>query len=134
MKQTRRRTWLQPINVILIVVLVQDLLAIPIFLNNSRGNVVVGLGIIGDFFGGDPYVHRPHQEFGLGDVSLRVDRPTIVQSLLWATGAGLATILAAIPMIIYARRIVTGAMAYDPFTPEMARRLRRLGAIVLIGG
>jgi hypothetical protein len=37
-------------------------------------------------------------------------------------------------MIILARRLVDNAIATDPFTVAMARGMRRLGPVVLIGG
>jgi Protein of unknown function (DUF2975) len=68
------------------------------------------------------------------DVTLLVGRHSYGQYLLYSIGHGLAAVAVAIPILGYAHALTTKALTGDPFTPGMVRRLRTLGAMVLIGG
>jgi hypothetical protein len=112
-------------------------------------NVLVLIGAAANLLGGSNvarltvspdlvYGPQPHL---LETGSLRVEslvvlvkEPTMLQNLLGLLSQGLAFALLALPMVIFARRLVDRAAANHPFTPDMVRGLRRLGAIVLIGG
>ena len=67
-------------------------------------------------------------------VEVYVDHPTLTQTILGLFAHQLTIALATIPMLVYARRLVDRAIRNHPFTPEMARGLRRLGLLVLAGG
>ncbi len=129
--QPRRRTWLGPIRVLLALMLVSDIVAVPILLF-GHGQIRIGRAIAYDLY---PPGTRPRfPQLGLSDVVLLLPRSTLGQDLLYATGHGLAFVVATVPMIVYARRLTYEAMTGDPFTPRMVHRLRTLGAMVLIGG
>ena len=67
-------------------------------------------------------------------VEVYIDHPSLAQTILGLFAHQLAIAIATIPMLIYARRLVDRAIRNHPFTPEMARGLRRLGLLVLAGG
>ena len=68
------------------------------------------------------------------DIVVVLENPSLGQTILGLLAHGLAYTVATIPMIIYARRLVDEAIATHPFTLSIARGLRRLGLIVLLGG
>jgi hypothetical protein len=68
------------------------------------------------------------------DIVVYIEHPSLGQTILRLLAHGLAYAVATIPMIIYARRLVDEAVATHPLTLSMARGLRRLGLIVLLGG
>jgi hypothetical protein len=59
-----------------------------------------------------------------------VFRPRVMMALYSASF--MATLLIAIPLLRELRRIVDSAMTGDPFVPENARRLRRIGWLLLV--
>jgi hypothetical protein len=134
-----RTGWLGPIRVVLIFALVGDLIYVPLGAI-SNGSVVVANVFVADLVQPDAWAHRIHPELspGWAPVSLTGTGPgphyTLAEKLLYLTGHGLAFALASIVMIIMALRLVGQAMESDPFTRVMVRRLRVLGAVVLVGG
>src|SRR5438552_6479611 len=113
--------------------LVSDVAALLIPILNTVQTV--GTVSSSDIFAGDPYLHRMHQELSVGDVFVRpYDRPTTAQHVLYIVSHGVAFWLAVIPMLIMARRLITGVLAEDPFTQRTVHRLRVLGAVVLAAG
>jgi hypothetical protein len=117
---------------------VVNLLIAPFIHVGALGQVMSG-----DIFAGDPYTHRAHQSLSVEWVTVEINRAgpdgqrvdeTLAQRLLYLTTYRLAFILATIPMLVLARRLIGQAMRGDPFTPAMVRRLRVLGAVVLVGG
>ncbi|GIG61704.1 hypothetical protein Lfu02_60760 [Longispora fulva] len=64
-------------------------------------------------------------------VTVRVTHPSAFQAVLYDLGLGWLTVLALIPILLFARRLVREAYHHDPFTPEMIRRVRKLGLLVL---
>jgi hypothetical protein len=132
-EKRRRRTWLGPIQVFLAFLLVSDIIYLPILLL-PHGAPHVGSVMVGDIFGGDPYVHRKFPELSLGDVTVFDSHRTYLHHLLNSISHGLANTIATIPMLWYAMRLIGRARDGDPFTPQMVRALRRLGLLVVGGG
>jgi hypothetical protein len=129
-----RGGWLGVIRAVLLLMLIGDILAVPALLL-SHGLVRIGHADVGFFFTTEAFTHqRRHSELDLDQITLALREPTRLQELLYVLGHGLAATVAAIPMIIYARRVAVEAATGDPFTPGMVRRLRTLGAMVLVGG
>jgi hypothetical protein len=89
----------------------------------------------GDVYGPQPYVlQQVNRQINPLYIAVNVRDPSLFQTVLGLFAHGLAQALAAVPMIIFARRLVDRAIAGDPFTAPMVRGLRRLGALVLLGG
>jgi hypothetical protein len=87
-------------------------------------------------YGPQPYVL---QQTNVGvirplDIVVYLDHPSLGQTVLGLLAHGLAYTVATIPMLIYARRLVDEAITTHPFTFSIARGLRRLGLVVLLGG
>jgi hypothetical protein len=102
----------------------------------SGGNVATFEVEPEQVYGPQPYVL---QQTNVGvirplDIVVVLDHPSLGQTVLGLLTRGLAYTVATIPMIIYARRLVDEAIATHPFTLSIARGLRRLGQIVLLGG
>jgi hypothetical protein len=130
----RSTFWLHLIRVLLGVMLFFDVvtLVLSIFFTQLQ---TVGTVKAGDIFAGEPYLHRMHQELGVRDVFVYPSAGvTTAQRVLYLTSQGLAFCLALIPMLILARRLITGVITQDPFTLRTVHRLRALAAVVLIGG
>jgi len=123
-RERRRGTWLRPIQIVLLLLLIGAILAIPLLLL-PHGALRIGQVMVGDMFTAEMITQ---------DVTLLVRRTSYGQYLLYSTGHGLAAVAAAIPILVYARRLTEAAMTGDPFTLAMVRRLRILGAMVLVGG
>jgi hypothetical protein len=88
-----------------------------------------------DVYGPQPYVlQQVNRQISPLWISVFVEQPSPVQTVLGLLANGLAEALVAVPMIIFARRLVDRAIAGDPFTAPMVRGLRRLGLLVLLGG
>jgi len=86
-------------------------------------------------YGPQPYVlQQLNWHLSPETVDVYVRDPSLLQTLLGLLAHGLADAVAALPMIVLARRLVDRAIAADPFTMTMVRGLRRLGLIVLLGG
>ncbi|OLB76003.1 MAG: hypothetical protein AUI14_19805 [Actinobacteria bacterium 13_2_20CM_2_71_6] len=132
-RERRRGTWLRPIQIVLLLLLIGDILAIPLLLL-PHGALRIGQVMVGDMFTAEAFTHRKYPEMITQDVTLLVRRTSYGQYLLYSTGHGLAAVAAAIPILVYARRLTEAAMTGDPFTLAMVRRLRILGAMVLVGG
>jgi hypothetical protein len=95
----------------------------------------VGTVSSSDIFAGEPYLHRMHQELSVGDVFVSPSTPaTTAQRVLYLVSHGLAFWFALIPMLVLARRLITGVINADPFTLRTVHRLRVLAAVVLVGG
>jgi hypothetical protein len=47
---------------------------------------------------------------------------------------GLGSIVATLPMLIYAYHVTDEALRNDPFTLTMVRKLRKLGLVILVSG
>ncbi len=135
MKQAQRRrgAWLAPIRTLLVLMLAIDVLSIPLLVFGG-GAPQVGTVDVGDIFGGEPYANRRFPMLHLGQVSVVEGNPSLAQEVLYSLGNGLVFVLASIPMIIYAIRLIEDARRNDPFTPAMVRRLRKLGLMVLVLG
>jgi hypothetical protein len=129
----RRSGWLQPIGMLVGLLLLLDLLYLPLMLI-PHGALDIGQVFISDLYTDQAYKLRRHLELSPGLVDVTVGRRNYLSFLLWSTYHGLAFTLATIPMLGSARRLVIEARRADPFTPDMVRRLRRLGFVVLIGG
>jgi hypothetical protein len=131
----RRGTWLNVIGWVLAGILVFDVLAIPLLVF-GHGAPIVGTVLVGDIFSGESYanVHRLLPTLFLGQVSVYAGEPSRAQDLLYSLGNGLPAMLVLIPLLVSAIRLTENARQNDPFTPQMVRRLRRLGLWVLALG
>ena len=118
--QRRRRTWLGPIRVLLLLLL-------------PHGAIQIGRAFLGGVIVPGSLQNR-FPELMPSEVTLWVPRVSYGQYLLDAIGHELAFSVVTIPILIYARRLTYEAMTGDPFTPRMVHRLRTLGAMVLVGG
>jgi Protein of unknown function (DUF2975) len=86
-------------------------------------------------FGPQPHVlQQLNHHLRPTSVHVFVEHPAPWQIMLGLFTHGLAYYVATLPMIIFARRLVDQAIDTNPFTASMARGLRRLGRIVLVGG
>jgi hypothetical protein len=72
--------------------------------------------------------------FEVQDVMASVRDLSLPQRLLEEVASGTAWALITLVIAVLARRVVDAAIRSDPFTAEMADRLRRLAVVVLIGG
>jgi Protein of unknown function (DUF2975) len=129
------KTWLKVVSWVLNGILVLNVVLIPLLVF-AHGSPRVATVDVGALFSGDPYVKaRQHLPgLNLSQMSVYADRPTVAQDLLYSLGNGLAVMLVLIPLLVSAIRLVEHASRYDPFTPQMVRRLRRLGVLVLVLG
>jgi hypothetical protein len=109
-----------------------DVLSVPLVVF-GHGAPTVGTVNVGAFFGGEPSAgaYRRFPTLSLDWVSVSAARPSAAQNLLYSLGNGLAVLLVLIPLLVSAIRLVENARRNDPFTPQMVRRLRRLGLWVL---
>lgn len=130
-----KRSWLGTIHGLLLVLLVLDVLALPL---TVLPNGAIGVGSVSliDLWSNQPVLPpSTHPELSPGWLPvLLVARPSVLQFVLYKLGHGFAYLAVTIPILIYARRITNAARLADPFTLEMVRRLRRLGALILAGG
>ncbi|MGY0231947.1 DUF2975 domain-containing protein [Longispora urticae] len=125
--------WLGPMHAVLTALLVSDVVAIlqVVF---GQGQFPLGAIDAGELFPGELLQRREYHDLSPGMVTVTSGDPSVLWHALYATGHGLATGLAVIPMLLLARRLVRQAHEADPFTPDMVRRLRILGFMVLGGG
>jgi hypothetical protein len=101
----------------------------------AHGAPKVGTVSVSEIFGGQPYANRRFPTLDLSDVSVVDGTPSRAQDLLYLLGSGgLTYMLIAIPITIYALRLIEHARRNDPFTPAVVRRLRTLGLMVLMLG
>jgi hypothetical protein len=130
----RSTFWLHFTRVALGIILFWDILAlVGLVLLPTSGSV--GTVSSSDISAGDPYLHRMHQELQVNDVFVAPGADfSTAQLVLFAVSHGVAFCLAVIPMLILARRLITGVITADPFTLRTVRRLRVLGVVVLAGG
>jgi hypothetical protein len=130
----RSTFWLRFIRVVLGVMLFLNIATLLLSVISTHVQTV-GTVTSSDIFAGDPYLHRMHQELSVGDVFVRPSTPTTTaQRVLYLVSHGLAFWFALIPMLILARRLITGVITQDPFTLRTVNRLRVLAAVVLAGG
>ncbi|GAB1645571.1 hypothetical protein [Krasilnikovia sp. MM14-A1259] len=88
-----------------------------------------------DVYGPQPYVlQQANLHLHPWSVQVSVSDPTLLQAVLAPLANGLPVAVAALGMAIFARRLVDRAAGLHPFTVEMAHGLRRLGAVILVGG
>jgi Protein of unknown function (DUF2975) len=129
----RSTFWLHFVRVVLGVMLFLDVIALLFaLLDNVQ---TVGTVQSGDLFAGEPYLQRMHQELSTGDVFVMpTARPTTGQHVLYAVSHTMAFCLAVIPILILARRLITGVINADPFTRRTVHRLRVLGVVILAAG
>jgi len=139
-RQRGGTTWLRAFRAVVELLLVVDifsLLVTPLEHVRSVGKVQVTV-----FWQGDPYMHRMHPELDPGQIAVGLSQVrdnqfidySALQTLLYLISHHLVFLLVTIPMLVMARRVITRAIDGDPFTPEMVRRLRILGLVVLVGG
>jgi Protein of unknown function (DUF2975) len=135
MRSTRQRwTWLGPIRVLLVILLVLDCLSLPIgVLQLFNGGYPIGTVMFGDLFPqGIPNFTHSDMSFGAVDVMWH---PTgFFQILMFGLSHGLGSIVATLPMLGYAYHVTGDALRNDPFTLAMVRKLRTLGLLILVGG
>jgi hypothetical protein len=81
-----------------------------------------------------PPVQAALQRFEVEDVLVAVHDPSLPQRILELIGTGTLTFAVTLVLAVLAQRTVDAAIRSDPFTPDMAGRLTRLGRAVLIGG
>jgi hypothetical protein len=131
----RRGTWLNVIGWVLAGILVLDALSVPLLVF-GHGAPMVGTVHVGAIFSGEPYAnaHLRLPTLSLGQISVYADEPSLAQDLLYSLGNGLPAMLVLIPLLVSAIRVIENARRNDPFTPQMVRRLRRLGLWVLALG
>lgn len=100
------------------------------------GQIVTGFEVSVDLvYGPQPLLlQQANRHLSPMSIDVYIRDPSLIQTLLGLLAHGLAYGVAALPMIIFARRLVDRAIDTHPFTMAMARGLRRLGLIVLIGG
>jgi hypothetical protein len=128
----RPRSWLGAIDVVLRLMLASQFLLLPLPLIYP-GSLDVGSVRVGDFYT-PPLPPSPWPDLNAGAVELSLGAYGWQEHLLYAAAHGLAFGLVSIPALFYAIRLVTAVRARGPFTAETVRRLRVLGALVLIGG
>jgi hypothetical protein len=118
-------------------ILVFDVGSIPLLIF-YHGAPMIGTVPLEDIFSGEPFtsanVPQRLPGLSLGQVTVSADRPTPAQDLLYSLGNGLAVMLVLIPLLIVAIRLTEHARLNDPLTPQMVRRLRRLGLWTLALG
>jgi hypothetical protein len=131
----RRGTWLNVIGWVLAGILVFDVLTVPLLVF-GHGAPMVGTVDVGAIFSGESFAdaHRRLPTLSLFQVSVHAVEPSRVQDLLYSLGNGLPAMLVLIPLLVSAIRLTESARHNDPFTPQMVRRLRRLGLWVLALG
>jgi hypothetical protein len=131
----RRSTWLNVIGWVLAGILVFDVLSIPL-LYLGNGIVMIGTVDVRAIFSGEPYANASQRlpDLSLGDVTVYASAPNRTYELLYSLGNGLPVRLVLIPLLFSAIRLIENARHNDPFTPQMVRRLRRLGLWVLALG
>ncbi|HLL68799.1 MAG TPA: DUF2975 domain-containing protein [Micromonosporaceae bacterium] len=134
MQPNRRRSWLGPIQTLLTILLVLNVLSLPVSVFQwITGRYVIGaVDLHAVFPQGVPDLDDRHAS--LGRVELFWEPGGALQILLFAISQGFGAVLATLAMLVYARRTVREAREHDPFTPAMVRRLRTLGLLVLAGG
>lgn len=130
-----KRSWLGAIHGFLFALLILDLLALPLSVL-PNGAIHLGSVSLIDLWNNQPVLPpRTHPEVFPDQVPILLGvRPSALQFVLYKLGHGFAYLAVTIPILIYARRITNAARLADPFTLEMVRRLRRLGALILAGG
>jgi hypothetical protein len=88
-----------------------------------------------DVYGSRPPVPQPsYRRFDVEEALVSVRHPSLPQRILEEVASGTVLLVVILVLAVLARRTVVAAMADDPFSPDMARRLTRLGMTVLIGG
>jgi hypothetical protein len=130
-----RRSWLATIQGLLLVLLVLDFLALPLYVLPNGAIQLGSVGLI-DLWSNRPVLPpRTHPEVFTDRVPILLGvHPSPLQFVLYKLGHGFIYLAVTIPILIYARRIANAARLADPFTLEMVRRLRRLGLLILAGG
>lgn len=128
-----RTGWLRVIRIVLVITLIGDIVALPLQLL-QHGLVVVARADIAAVVGPEGFRAR-FPNLGVNDVQLAgIGRASYFQYLLYSLENGLAYTILTLPIIVYAMRTVRDALDGDPFTIRMARRLRNLGLMLLVGG
>jgi hypothetical protein len=131
-----RRSWLGVIQGLLLVMVVLDFFALPLFVL-PNGAIRVGSVSLIDLWSNQQNVLPPrtHPEVFPDQVPILLGvHPSPLQFVLYKLGHGFVYLAVTIPILIYARRIAKAARTADPFTLAMVRRLRRLGLLILAGG
>jgi hypothetical protein len=118
-------TGMLTINVLVIALAVTNLLE-----RSNQARLTVAPDLV---YGPQPHLLETGS-LRVESLDVLVKEPSTLQNVLGLFSHGLAFALLALPMVSFARRLVDRAAANHPFTPEMARGLRRLGIIVLTGG
>ncbi len=126
--------WLRTTRNLTAMMLGLNVLGLPVFLFGYGGFTQIGSVLVGE----DPFAtQRGPQGLNPHTVTFSVDglhHPGLRDQFLYLMSHNLAMTLATIPMLFLAYRLVDAAIRNDPFTSLMARRIRRLGLVVLIGG
>ena len=134
MRSTRRRwTWLGPIRVILSIAIVIDFLSIIVgTLQLFNGGYPIGTVVFHDLFpqGIPNFNYRP-LSFGSVEVMWH---PTGAFQIAMFGLSHLGKIVATVPMLIYGYHVTDQALHNDPFSLTMVRKLRTLGAVILVCG
>lgn len=84
--------------------------------------------------GPQPRTLDRNPELSLQTAGVTITDPSGWQTLLDLFAGPLTFALATLPMIGYALRLLDRAVATQPFTPQTASGLRRLGIVVLVAG
>ena len=106
------------------------LLAVLIFLANLLGGSSDSSMTV--FAGPDPAL-APTDLHALS-VNVWIGEPSRWQNVLGVFSGSFTSLLFSLPMLFTARRLVDSAADNQPFTPQVAGGLRRLGILVLILG
>lgn len=134
MRQTRQwRTWLRPIRVFLGILIVLELVGLLVaVLQLSGGGYVIGAVQLHDLLPGATPIADPR--LGFGGVQVLWHPVGAFQILMFALGYGLGTLVASLPMLLYAYHVTDEALRNDPFTLVMVSKLRKLALLILVGG
>lgn len=78
--------------------------------------------------------NSPFRRFDAEAVLATVNNPSLSERVLEDLAGGTVWMVTTLVIAVLGRRLVDAATRSDPFTVEIARRVRRLGVVVLVGG
>lgn len=132
MSPSRPGRRLAGLRAFLSVLLLLDVLAVAgAVLSVLTGNNTTSFEVPRDVAFGERSPELAGTRVELSSVVVRVEDPSAYQLLLDLLAHSFGFVLAAIPMIVVARRLIDHAVDDHPFTPRMVTGLRRLGRLIL---
>ena len=134
----RRSRGLRPILGFLTVLTIVDALGLVSsvinWLGHGRTPVTFRIDIDRVYGPRFPAGNPAYSRFEVDDVLASVRDLSVPQRVLEEIASGTLWLVVTLVIALLAYRVVSAAMDSDPFTVEMADRLRRLAVVVLIGG